>query len=83
MSRLNGARGSNPISVNYPEESMEATNIFEEHKEAMKEQAVRTCAYSGYHKSRGEYLVWAQQYISLYLTQRMTHLITSSLMKSA
>lgn len=45
MSRLNGAAGDgNPISVNYPEESMEATNIFEEHKEAMKEQAVRTCA---------------------------------------
>ena len=41
MSRLNGAAGDgNPISVNYPEESMEATNISEKHKEAMKEQAV-------------------------------------------
>ncbi len=45
MSRLNDAPGDgNPISLNYPEESMEATNISEEHKEAMKEQAARTCA---------------------------------------
>ena len=45
MSWLNDAAGDgNPISVNYPEESMEVTNISEKHKEAMKEQAVRTCA---------------------------------------